>query len=102
VDTSKHMVFMVWEPRWATYEGSEIIYASAYAFGAYFFRLLGTFVDFRVKMMPTLECSFLPGCLQIAPFLDKAPTSRHGGVRERSRVRTLLCNEAPGCPKEGP
>jgi hypothetical protein len=81
-DTSKHMVFMVWEPRWATWEGSEIIHASAYAFGAYFFRLLETFVNFGVKLMPTLECSFLPSCLQMAPFLDKAPTSRHSGVRE--------------------
>jgi hypothetical protein len=35
----------------------------------------------------------------MAPFLDKAPTSRHSGVRERSRVHTLLCNEAPECQK---
>ena len=58
-----------------------------------------TFVDFDVKMVPKMECSFLPHELQVASFLDKAPTSGYSGALERSRVQKLMPNGASGNSK---
>ena len=46
--------------------------------------------------MPKIEYSFLPYELQVASFLDKAPTSGHSGALERSRVQKLMPNDASG------
>ena len=55
-----------------------------------------TFGDCGVKMALKMECSFVPDLLQVAPFLDKAPTSGHSGALERSRVQKLMPNGVSG------
>ena len=64
--------------------------------GAYFFRFPVTFADRGVKLVPKMECSFLPYELQVASFLDKAPPSGHSGALERSRVQKLMPNGLSG------
>ena len=53
-----------------------------------------TFTDCEVKMVPKMECSFHPDSLQMAPFLDEAPTGRHSGTLKRSRAQNVLSNGA--------
>ena len=60
--------------------GSWIIrFVSVCFLGAYFFKFPVTFADFGGKLVPKMEWSFHPHELQVASFLDKAPTSGHSG-----------------------
>ena len=70
--------------------------------GAYFFRFPVTFADWGFKFGPKMECSFLPHELQVASFLDKAPTSGHSGALEKSRGQKLMPNGASGNSKTAP
>ena len=67
--------------------------------GAYLFRFPVTFADWGVKLVPKLECSFVPHELQVASLLDKAPTSGHMGALEKSRVQKLMANGSSGNSK---
>ena len=60
--------------------------------GAYFLRFPVTFAAWGVKLVLKMECSFLLYELQVVSFLDKAPTSGHSGVLDRSRVPYLVPN----------
>ena len=84
------------QPLWRE---STIHFVSVCFPGAYFYRFPVTFVDCRVKMVPKIECSFLPNYLQVATLLDKAPARSHSGALERSRVQKLMPNGASGNSK---
>jgi hypothetical protein len=62
-------------------EGLGLDFVSASFPGPRFFLLFVHCVTFGFKMMPAMESYFLPACLQMAAFLDKAPASGPSGSR---------------------
>ena len=95
VDPSKHVVFMVWEPHWATWEESDIDSLCACFAGAYFFEFLMIFLTLGSKWFQNR----FPNYVQMVALLAKAPRSGHNGVQVGSGVPNLLSNGVPEYPK---
>ena len=97
MDLSKHVVFIVWEPHWATWEESDIDSLCACFAGAYFFEFLMIFSDFGIKMVSKSIPKLRPNGSSSRKSTQKWPQWGPGGVQGAE----LALKWRSGVPKDG-